>query len=355
MQQALPRAAQGADRDGHGWVGPAMDEVRILPLMQNRAESGRREALLAVVLFAAALLAFILFQPKRAAAATRPWTLAMFALLAGGYLLLGVDAIRAWLIGGVARRWARLALGPAVLWIACASYAAVAGLAVASLAIAIGVYLAVPTLLLGWAGDDSPRRIPWRELLAAMYLGLAIKYHMLPRLPVPAPDGFDASRLVGVVAGLYLFLVGRPTNGVGYTWSVTARDLATAFVAFVAFAVIALPIGLGTHFLAWHPKPGWATNALQPIVIYLITGIPEEFLFRGLIQNFLMRFLGRGGGLVLASVIFGLSHYPDPRYMVLATFAGAAYGWVYLRTGKITASGVTHALVDAVWVVLLHR
>jgi membrane protease YdiL (CAAX protease family) len=52
-------------------------------------------------------------------------------------------------------------------------------------------------------------------------------------------------------------------------------------------------------------------------------------------------------------VLFGLSHLPDPRYAVLATVAGAAYGWVYLRTGKITASGVTHALVDGVWAVFL--
>ena len=311
--------------------------------------------MLAVVLFALALIAFVLFQPNRIAAATRPWTLAMFALLAGSYLLLGVDGVRTWLIGRVTRRWARLVLGPAVLWIACVGYAIVADLAVGRLAIALAVYLAVPTLLLGWAGDDAAQRIPWRELLAAIFLGLAIKYHMLPHVPVPAPDGFDAARLVGVVAGLYLFLVGRPTSAVGYTWSVTARDLATALLAFVAFAAIALPIGLGTHFLVWHPKPGWGNDALQPIVIYLITAIPEEFLFRGLIQNFLMRWFGRGGGLVLASGIFGLSHYPDPRYIVLATFAGGAYGWVYLRTGKITASGVTHALVDAVWVVILHR
>jgi len=55
----------------------------------------------------------------------------------------------------------------------------------------------------------------------------------------------------------------------------------------------------------------------------------------------------------VASVVFGLAHFPDPRYMLLAAFAGLAYGWVYERTGKITASAITHALVDAVWVVLL--
>ena len=83
--------------------------------------------------------------------------------------------------------------------------------------------------------------------------------------------------------------------------------------------------------------------------------MPEEFLFRGLIQNLLSRRLGVPLGLAVGSVIFGLSHLPDPRYAVLATIAGVAYGWVYLRTGKVTASAITHALVDAVWVILLRR
>jgi membrane protease YdiL (CAAX protease family) len=83
--------------------------------------------------------------------------------------------------------------------------------------------------------------------------------------------------------------------------------------------------------------------------------VPEEFLFRGLIQNLLSRWLGVPLGLALASVVFGLSHLPDPRYAVLATIAGVAYGWVYLRTEKVTASAVTHALVDTVWVILLRR
>jgi membrane protease YdiL (CAAX protease family) len=37
--------------------------------------------------------------------------------------------------------------------------------------------------------------------------------------------------------------------------------------------------------------------------------------------------------------------YPAPNwtYAAMATLAGLAYGWVWRRTGKITASAVTHA------------
>jgi uncharacterized protein len=195
--------------------------------------------------------------------------------------------------------------------------------------------------------------VPWRELVAAVVLGSAIKFHLLPRLPVPAPRGYDASRLVGLVAGLYLFVVARPLPGVGYVWAIRARDAGAAVLAFLAFAVVALPIGFATGFLVWHPQPSVANALERPLLIYLVTAVPEEFLFRGLIQNLLAGWLGERAGLAIASVVFGLSHLPDPRYALLATLAGLAYGWVYVRTGTITASAVTHALVDAAWVTML--
>ena len=233
-------------------------------------------------------------------------------------------------------------------------YAAAAGLSVGDRALAFAIYLALPSLILA-TGEAEPGEMPWRELAAAVSLGVAIKYHQLPTLPIPAPGGFDASRLVGLVAGLYFFLVARPLEGIGYRWALTTRDAATAVLVFAVYAAIAVPIGLATHFIVWNPRIVPADVLLRPIITYLITAVPEEFLFRGLIQNSLSRWLGVPLGLAIGSVIFGLSHLPDPRYAVLATIAGVAYGLVYLRTGKVTASAITHALVDAVWVILLHR
>ena len=91
----------------------------------------------------------------------------------------------------------------------------------------------------------------------------------------------------------------------------------------------------------------------RPLIIYLVTGVPEEFLFRGLLQNVLTGWLGARPGLAIAAVVFGLAHLPDPRYVLLAAIAGVAYGLVYQRTQRITASAITHALVDATWVALL--
>jgi membrane protease YdiL (CAAX protease family) len=311
------------------------------------------EAAVAAVLFGLALVAYFTANAHGVPLA-RPLPLALFALLAGGYLALGVAEIPRRLTDVLGGPIARIFAGPLVLWVACVAYAAAAGLSVGDRALAFATYLAIPALILS-TGVTERGKLPWRELAAASSLGLAIKYHLLPTLPIPNPGGYDASRLVGLVAGLYFFLIARPLDGIGYRWAVSRRDASIAVVVFAAYAAIAVPIGFATHFIRWNPRVSMPDAALRPVVIYLITAVPEEFLFRGLIQNLLSRWIGPVFGLAIGSVVFGLSHLPDPRYAVLATIAGVAYGLVYLRTGKVTASAVTHALVDAVWVILLRR
>ncbi len=319
----------------------------------RKSGPGRGEAVVAAVLFGLALVAYFTAN-THATHLARPLPLALFVLLAGGYLALGVPSAVARIRELLPSASVRLAAGPVVLWTASVLYAVAAGLPVENRALAIAVYLAIPSAILA-TGETRAGAFPWRELLAAASLGLGVKYHLLPSLPVPAPGGYDASRLVALVAGLYFFLVARPIEDVGYRWSLTTRDAATAVVVFLVYAAIAIPLGFASHFITWNPRAAAPTLALEPLVIYLVTAVPEEFLFRGLIQNLLTRRLGIPLGLILGSVIFGLSHLPDPRYAVLATIAGLAYGLVYLRTGKVTASAITHALVDAVWVILLHR
>ena len=69
-------------------------------------------------------------------------------------------------------------------------------------------------------------------------------------------------------------------------------------------------------------------------LISLLAGLGEELLFRGLIQDGLVGWLGPWPALVLTSVLFGLMHPITPGYAVLATLAGAYLGWVYLATGE---------------------
>ena len=308
----------------------------------------RSESITAAVWFALAIAIFLTRVDARATTASTA-ALLLFGLLIGATLSLSVAAwcgrLRALAIAPIAR----LLIAPVAIALAILVYSAVIGLAVLPRAAAYGAYLIVPALIAGLraAGEPSPVRV----LAAALWLWLPIEFSLLPAVPLPPSGGLPAAPLAALLDGLYVFLIACPIERLGYTFVLTRRDAALALGATVAFAVAGIPIGIGTHFLAWHPRVTLVSATLAPFAIYLATAVPEEFLFRGLIQNSLERLVGRAG-LPVAAAVFGLAHLPDPRYVCLAALAGLAYGWVYVRTRRITASAVTHALVDWIWVLL---
>ena len=91
------------------------------------------------------------------------------------------------------------------------------------------------------------------------------------------------------------------------------------------------------------------------LVIFAGTALPEEILFRSLIQNWLMQRYGFTTRMLLVSgFIFGCAHLdngpqplPNWRYMILATIAGIAYGKVFQKSSSVFSSVTFHALVDA--------
>ena len=281
---------------------------------------------------------------------------AFFVLVPGGYIAFSVDGVRHSLSSFVygLRPTARLLAGPVVLYVVTVGYAWAAGLPAGPRLAAYAAYLIVPPLFLAApAVTGQTQRVPVWELAVVFALWLPIEFRILPPLPLPAPNGVDMRKLVGLVEAMYLFLVVSPLPGIGYTYRLSPRDAMTAVAAFLVYAVMAIPIGLATGFIGWRPELD-ATHVLGgPLIIYLVTGVPEEFLFRGLLQNLLTGWLGARAGLVVASIIFGFAHLPDLRYVLLAAIAGVAYGWVYQRTQRITASAITHALVDGTWGALL--
>lgn len=130
-----------------------------------------------------------------------------------------------------------------------------------------------------------------------------------------------------------------------------------------ASTAIAIPLGLATGFIHYGWRPFDALAWSQKVFHFLFgVALPEELLFRGLLQNGLEQraFSTRRWpwALAIAALVFGAAHMGHPpvpkwRYGILATLAGLAYGWVWHRTGKITAAALTHAAVDLVWVLAL--
>ncbi len=178
--------------------------------------------------------------------------------------------------------------------------------------------------------------------------------------------------LLGAVNALLIYLVVAPwktprsgKGDIGYTFRLTAHDVGVAVLALLAFAVVVVPLGLATGILQFTVKiPPVGEAALALVTGYLFIALPEELLFRGLIQNGLERLFPKAAiaTLIAAALIFGLAHLnndgfgfvaPNGVYVIVATLAGLAYGYVWRRTGKITASAITHALVNFIGLLFL--
>ena len=325
-------------------------------MAETRADqtSRRGELVAASILFLLASVQVLWFTVLAGLDPTgNVWSVsALFVILVGAYLGLSISAARERIRSLLGSSTRRLLIGPGILLVVALAYAATSGLPMESRVTVYAAYLFAPPVLLLFCRGSSESASLW-GLAAALLFWMPIEFDLLPSLPFPPPDGYDVSRVVAIVAAFYLFLVGWPLKGIGYSLSFGWGDLKLAGAAFVGYALVALPLGLTVGFLAWRPDVSIGGLLVTPVVIYLITALPEEFLFRGVIQNLLMRYCGSKLGLTVAAIIFGVAHLPDLRYVLLATLAGFAYGWVYLRTGKITASALTHTSVNWIWGLLL--
>jgi hypothetical protein len=141
-----------------------------------------------------------------------------------------------------------------------------------------------------------------------------------------------------------------------YNLPSTPRDGWVALAGFAASAPVLIAVGIAIGFIPWPHLPARSAGAMAAAVplIFFATALPEEILFRSLIQNLLMLRFGSGWRTLLtASIVFGAAHLdngpqrvPNWRYMTVATIAGLAYGWVFRKASSVLSSATLHMMVD---------
>jgi membrane protease YdiL (CAAX protease family) len=252
---------------------------------------------------------------------------------AGGAYLVGACAFLAYLI---------YAMGTNTF--ALTRAAAVAGIVI------------IPLALAASARGRPPGA--WQDYLTLAGIWVTVKFSPSHWL-WPYPGGqlaYVLTVLLCLNVALAAFVLVRKVPGIGYNIGWGSRWGFFVVASFVVFGAIAIPLGIGMHFIYFAPQwQAWRSLPFLYIAILFFTAWPEEFLFRGLLQNMLSRSCKSDlAGWWTASVLFGFSHitnmgFPNWRYVILASIAGIFYGWTWRKTNSIFASAIVHALVDTTW------
>src|SRR5450755_7881 len=252
---------------------------------------------------------------------------------------------------------ASLFVVPAVLTLLFNAVAYASGAFSVSLALLVLLYTVAPVCAALVQGPGG--RAAWLDFIIILMLWLPLEFSAgAPLIPRPA-QGFLHSVAYGmaILLALTIFLGFRALPGVRFNLP-SVRDLAYGIAAFLAAAPFLIVLGRLLHFIPAihapaHPSP--AGMGLTFGAIFAGTALPEEILFRSLIQNWLMQRFGfTNWTLLAAALIFGCAHLdngpqplPNWRYMILATIAGIAYGKAFQKSSSVFSSVTCHALVDA--------
>ena len=217
----------------------------------------------------------------------------------------------------------------------------------------LGVLFAFVTACrLGNHAPDGPLRGFALAVVLAMSAGLLA--HVFPGFANPrvldavvlSPDSALYTKFLNFdkgVMGLFLLGLVAPARTVQ-----PSRLPASAFLwrlALVTAVVIAATVAAGNA--RWDPKlPVWWPMWLGSMVF--LTALPEEALFRHLVQGGLQDWLGgtmraRWIAIGVSGVLFGFAHVAGGwTYVALATLAGLGYGWIYAASDSIAMAILAH-------------
>lgn len=177
----------------------------------------------------------------------------------------------------------------------------------------------------------------------------ALFLHQVPGYENPRVDGrylnFDKGLAGLILLGVYARDVVRGDEGlrhlVGFLWR---------FALMVAVLIV---LALASGYVHFEPKlpTGWS---LWLASMVFLTAMPEEALFRAVLQTRIQRWLAPRRSattiaVLMAGILFGVAHLAGgPVYVALAAVAGIFYGWIFAATRSFVAAVAAHTGLNAV-------
>jgi uncharacterized protein len=283
---------------------------------------------------------------------------AVLVLLLVAILAFLAPASQQFLRTALHRRPAWISVAPILFTAVFSGAAALAGVRSVPLALLLLAYTAAPVLCAYIQGPGPVARPSALDFVTILLLWLPLEFAAGASL-IPRPaQGFLHSVAYGIaiLLALVLFVGFRSVSGLKFNLPRHDRDYWLPLAAFVVVAPVLTVVGVAIGFI---PPPHAPTQSAGRMIsslaiIFAGTALPEEILFRSLIQNLLMQRLGPSARtMLLAAFIFGCAHLdngpqalPNWRYMILATIAGVAYGVVFWKARTVLSSAALHMLVD---------
>jgi membrane protease YdiL (CAAX protease family) len=221
-------------------------------------------------------------------------------------------------------------------------------------------------VLIAAAASAWFRMVPRGRVADFAYIALVAAPLLFKLFPLLYPRAHDDLRLdflgqlMWIRAAIVAVLHDRPQRGIHFGFIPTRQEWRTGlkWFAFALPPVLGLVVWTGFASLAIPQAPWWQTAGVAIgtfIGILWVVALSEEFLFRGLLQQWFEEITGkRWIALAAASILFGAVHlgfrgFPNYRFAAIAAVAGVFYGMAFARGNGIRAAMVTHACMVAVW------
>ena len=150
----------------------------------------------------------------------------------------------------------------------------------------------------------------------------ALSWLVQGRLPLytgapPSSASILRWAVVGALGGLSVVVISRLLRD-AFTWAKTLED--------------------------WFSEVLGEISWSQAFLLAVASGIGEELLFRGALQPIV--------GLVPASILFAMAHWPMKRslipWTVSAGLLGLLFGWAFEHSGHVTAPVIAHFVINLI-------
>jgi membrane protease YdiL (CAAX protease family) len=211
-------------------------------------------------------------------------------------------------------------------------------------------------------GAKGERRLPAvDEAMVLFCLVLLLLFYVSP--------SFVSHGLIPAAVGNELLLILAPTVLFAiiarWDWTKTFALRRPATSAIVAAALLGVGLSPWAQFAQVMLEKLWprdpqiakvegelfiaalkAHPILTVVLIPMLAGLCEEFLFRGPVQTSLMRRIPPWAAIAFTAILFSAAHLDVHGFLIRAALGGL-FGWIVWRTGSLFPAMLTHFLFDA--------